>query len=98
MLEEAGAAFVVHDHVDNPSPAVVTADFAYVRFHGTEGVYYGSYGDSLLEEWSETFAGWFEEEGVDEIYAYFNNDIGGTAPSDARRLLRVSEPPRGNGE
>jgi len=58
------------------------------RFHGTER-YSGSYSDAHLEEWADWIAAQLAE-GVD-VYAYFNNDVGGHAPRDAARLRTVVE-------
>lgn len=60
-----------------------TADFTYVRFHGTTR-YHGSYTGAHLAPFvrfmEERLAGGFD------CYAYFNNDAEGHAPVDARRL------------
>lgn len=62
----------------------VTADFVYIRFHGTTR-YHGSYSEPQLDPW----AGFVRRQlaAGRDCYAYFNNDIEGHAPVDARRLL-----------
>lgn len=63
--------------------------FIYVRFHvGTEK-YGGGYDDRQLDEWS-AWLGERAAEGLD-VFAYFNNDIGGHAPRDAVRLRQRLE-------
>lgn len=60
-----------------------TADFTYVRFHGTTR-YHGSYTGAHLGPFAD-FLGERLAGGAD-CYAYFNNDAEGHAPVDARRL------------
>jgi uncharacterized protein YecE (DUF72 family) len=52
-----------------------------VRFHGASGRYNGSYPDDRLADW----AAWLEDAALDgvDVYAYFNNDVGGHAPRNA---------------
>lgn len=60
-----------------------TADFVYVRFHGTTR-YHGSYSAVHLEPWAAFLA---EQLTLGrDCYAYFNNDAQGHAPADASRL------------
>ena len=70
------------------SPWLATAGFAYVRGHGPGGAYHGSYADEALEDWSKKIADW-RAQGRD-VYAYFDNDIGGAAPADAIRLKQAA--------
>jgi uncharacterized protein YecE (DUF72 family) len=63
--------------------------FVYARFHGASGRYDGSYAEDRLTQWAD----WLHEQrraGVD-VYAYFNNDVGGHAPRDAVTLRRLIE-------
>ena len=60
-----------------------TADFVYVRFHGTTR-YHGSYSETNLKPWVAFLTEQLED-GRD-CYAYFNNDAEGNAPNDALRL------------
>lgn len=86
LLEDAEAAFCIHDHRDAPSPEVLTTDFTYVRFHGPTGGYEGHYQEEHLREQAERVARW-QDAGRD-IYAYFNNDMKGYAVQNARDLRR----------
>lgn len=87
LLEEHGAAFCVYDLDRRTSPDTLTAPFAYVRLHGPEGPYQGSYSDDVLRAWSRTLCRWHGE-GRD-VYCYFDNDQKGYAPHDALRLRRL---------
>lgn len=59
LLRRYGAALVVSDSTQ-PWPHVedVTADFVYLRLHGTEGKYAGAYGDDALEHWASRLREW----------------------------------------
>lgn len=86
VLARHGAALCVHDLLPG-HPWVRTTDWAYVRFHGTDAPghpYAGSYGGRRLRPVAERLTGWLDE-GCD-VYAYFNNDIGGAAVGDAEWL------------
>jgi uncharacterized protein YecE (DUF72 family) len=65
------------------SGKVCVGPFVYARFHGATK-YSGRYSDETLEGWADWLAA-RAAEGRD-IYAYFNNDVGGHAPRDAVRL------------
>ena len=56
----------------------------YVRYHGPSGAYHGGYTDEQLDG----SAIWLCEQyrAGRDVFAYFNNDIGGMAPANARRL------------
>jgi uncharacterized protein YecE (DUF72 family) len=58
----------------------------YIRLHGPpqDSIYAGSYTDDELREWADRIAGW-DREGR-RVLAYFNNDLGGHAIRNARRL------------
>lgn len=85
VLRAHGAALVIHDLLP-AHPRIVTASFTYARFHGAGGGprYAGTYADRQLAN----EARWMDAQlraGCD-VYAYFNNDVGGHAVRDARRL------------
>jgi uncharacterized protein YecE (DUF72 family) len=75
-------ALCLHDMPGSASGTVSTAPFVYVRFHGER--YGGRYQDRHLDQWADWLAGQVSA-GID-VYAYFNNDVGGHAPRDAARL------------
>lgn len=86
LLREHNAAFCMHDFEDMKIPQAITADFAYIRFHGpTSAKYAGSYSTPQLRAWAERFTDW----GVREVYAYFNNDPGGAAVRNALKLKEL---------
>jgi uncharacterized protein YecE (DUF72 family) len=84
LLEQYRVGLCLHDMQGSASGQLAVGPLTYVRFHGTSK-YSGSYSDGALDRW----AGWLAERmgaGV-PVYAYFNNDVGGHAPRDAKRLL-----------
>ncbi len=87
VMEEHGVSFCAHDMAGSECPRLALGRLAYVRFHGSEGAYLGSYSKSTLGGWVD----WLREQ-LDagrEVYAYFNNDVGGHAIRDAKRLISL---------
>ncbi len=84
VLRRHRAGFCIYDFDRRQSPLTVTADFVYVRLHGPEGRYAGSYSERELERWHREIEGWCRA-GLD-VYCYFDNDQAGYAARDALRL------------
>lgn len=84
VLDRHGVSFCTHDMPGLESPRWAVGPIAYVRFHGGQGKYWGRYSDEALLGW----AGWIAEQarGGRDVWAYFNNDIGGAAIHDALTL------------
>jgi len=100
LLREHDVALVVADTVEWPLLFDVTADFVYVRLHGSEELYASGYEDVALDEWAERVVAWAtgaraegrracetEAEGcARDVYVYFDNDAKVRAPFDAMGL------------
>lgn len=84
VLESHNAALCIHDHIVN-HPRWITADWTYLRFHGQAPS--GNYDEETLSDSAAWIKGRLAE-GID-VYAYFNNDIGGYAIDNARTLKRL---------
>ena len=56
ILRDHNAALCISDHADAPAPWETTADFVYIRAHGTNGRYAGSYGADTLQGWAGRIA------------------------------------------
>jgi uncharacterized protein YecE (DUF72 family) len=67
----------------------LTANFSYVRFHGTGGRYAGNYPDNFLKKWATKIRGWADR--LNSVYVYFNNDVQGHAVRNARTLRAAVE-------
>ena len=93
LLERHRVALCLHDMPKSSTGRLRIGPFVYVRFHGASGRYDGSYPDERLARWAD----WLDEQrtsGVD-VYAYFNNDVGGHAPRNALTLRTfLDQPPR----
>ena len=88
LLRKYNAAFCVHDFEEMKIPIEVTADFAYVRFHGpTSAKYWGSYSKAELRKWAQRIVGWRAE--LSAVYVYFNNDPEGAAVRNALTLKEL---------
>lgn len=90
ILRRHNSALCIHDWHQLPWPMELTADFTYIRFHGTGGRYSGSYPDHILRDWARRIRGW--EGQLSAVFAYFNNDVGGHAIRNARSLRAMLEP------
>jgi uncharacterized protein YecE (DUF72 family) len=88
-MERRGVALCLHDMPGSATKRERVGPFVYVRFHGATSKYGGGYSDARLRSW----AAWMNAQRDDgcDVYAYFNNDVGGHAPRDAITLRRVLE-------
>jgi uncharacterized protein YecE (DUF72 family) len=72
---------------DFTCPVVATADFAYIRFHGSTGLYWSCYSDKELSDWAKKIAELGKN--MEAVYIYFNNDAGAYAVRNAETLARL---------
>lgn len=86
LLREHDISLCLSDHHDAPAPWETTASFVYVRGHGPEGAYKGSYSDKMLKIWADRIVRW--KRGRRDVYVYFDNDQKSAAPFDALRLMK----------
>ena len=89
ILRRHNVGLCVFDMPGFSCPLVATSDFAYVRFHGSEGLYSSSYSDEELAQWAQRIARLGQN--VRVSYIYFNNDAEAFAVENAmtlRNLLR----------
>jgi uncharacterized protein YecE (DUF72 family) len=85
LLREHRCAWVVADTAGRfPYAEEVTADFVYVRLHGSQELYASGYSDAELDAWAAKIAAW--RRGGRDVYVYFDNDAKVHAPFDAMRL------------
>jgi uncharacterized protein YecE (DUF72 family) len=82
------AALCLADRGGGTSPLEITATWTYVRFHGGLADGWG-YTDRQLDTWAGRLAA-YRARGL-PIYAYFNNDPGGHAIADGKRLRALLE-------
>ncbi len=87
LLKEFNVSFCIHDFDQKPTPRICTANAVYMRFHGTNGHYAGSYSDEKLNEYAKLIDNFLGER--KEVFCYFNNDFNGDAVRDAKRLIDI---------
>jgi len=75
LLEDAGMGVVIHDKAPAATPMQERElPFVYLRFHGPDGSYRGSYEDEVLNEYAGYIRDWMSDGKT--IYTYFNNTMG----------------------
>jgi uncharacterized protein YecE (DUF72 family) len=67
---------------------VVTADFVYLRFHGTGARYRGAYSTQYLTARAREIE--TQRSAGRDVWVFFNNDLDAQAPRDAGRLKRYA--------
>ncbi|HEX2543962.1 MAG TPA: DUF72 domain-containing protein [Ramlibacter sp.] len=106
LLRKYNIAWVVAD-TPNPWPLYedVTADFIYMRLHGSTELYNSRYTDEELERWARFIDAWREggepedarlvcptrsrARGGRDVYCYFDNTDKRHAPENAKQLMRL---------
>jgi len=72
ILRKYNVGLCIFDMPSLTCPLAATADFAYIRFHGSTGLYFSCYSDEQLADWAKKLANLAAN--LKEIYIYFNND------------------------
>jgi uncharacterized protein YecE (DUF72 family) len=106
LLREYGIAACVADTAGLfPCIEDVTADFVYVRLHGSSELYTSGYAPRELSHWANRIEDWLAGGNVPrtaliastppssprDVYVYFDNDVKVRAPFDAANLERLLE-------
>lgn len=102
LLRRQRIALVCADTVEWPRLMDVTADFVYVRLHGSEVLYASGYDAAALDAWAARVAAWARgsqpadgeyastakppRRASRDVYVYFDNDAKVRAPFDAQGL------------
>jgi uncharacterized protein YecE (DUF72 family) len=104
LLRKHGVALVCADTVDWPLLMDVTADFIYVRLHGSTELYKSAYGRPALKCWAARVAAWRDGSPMTDghfigaelpkrqprdVFVYFDNTDKLQAPKDALSLMRL---------
>jgi uncharacterized protein YecE (DUF72 family) len=84
ILHKYNIGLCVFDMPSLSCPLEVTADFAYVRFHGSTGLYWSCYSDEELADWAKRLADLVVN--LKSVYIYFNNDAEAFAVRNAMTL------------
>lgn len=104
LLRRGGAALAVSDAPEWPRFETMTADFAYLRLHGSTELYTSGYDPPAIAGWARRVRRWAAA--GHDVYVYFDNDAKIRAPADALALAErlgltplqgaPSHPPREN--
>jgi len=86
MLKKYKASWVIADSPSFPKREIVTADFIYIRFHGSKILFSSDYTLEELQDWARKIRKWLKK---GDVYAYFNNDAKGFAPKNANQLQKL---------
>jgi len=89
ILRRYKVGLCVFDMPGFTCPPVATSDFAYIRFHGSGGMYSSCYSNEELSQWAKKIAELAE--GVKAVYIYFNNDAEAFAIKNALTLASYLE-------
>ncbi|MCK4520695.1 DUF72 domain-containing protein [Candidatus Parcubacteria bacterium] len=85
LLKKYNCAWVISDSPSFPKAEEITADFVYIRMHGSKILFSSKYTKKELENLAQKIKKW-RKKGLD-VYVYFNNDTMGYAVENAKQLL-----------
>jgi len=86
ILRKYNVAWVIADSPRYPRVDEVTADFVYIRLHGSKVLFASKYTEKELSSLATKIKKWLKSA---DIYVYFNNDAYGYAIKNARELLNL---------
>ncbi len=86
ILKAYNVARCLHDFNKVKIDPQMTADFTYLRLHGPDGHYGGSYDDTTLKTYAQMLMEMAHRQ--KHLFVYFNNDTERNAVTDAQRLRR----------
>jgi uncharacterized protein YecE (DUF72 family) len=88
LLRAHKVAFCQYELAGFTTPPLVTADLVYLRLHGPDEAYAGSYTEDALMSWSTKIEAW-DKKGY-EVYVFFDNDQHAYAVHNARTLRELT--------
>lgn len=87
ILREYNIALCIADTAERyPYCEEITADFVYIRLHGSRKLYASKYSEEELRTWAEKIVVWNRD-----TFVYFDNDFEGYAVDNAGRLREILE-------
>jgi uncharacterized protein YecE (DUF72 family) len=104
LLRRHDIALVCADTVEWPLAMDLTADFVYVRLHGSTELYRSAYGRPALKRWAARVTAWRDGKPMTDgnfisakqprhrrrdVFLYFDNTDKLQAPRDALSLMRI---------
>jgi len=85
LLRKYNIAWVIADSPRYPKAEVITADFAYIRMHGSTQLFASKYSDDELKDLTGKIKKWSKK--LKAVYVYFNNDFNGHAVLNVCTLI-----------
>jgi uncharacterized protein YecE (DUF72 family) len=86
LLLKYRVGFCIFDKPGFTTPNIVTASFAYIRFHGHHSLYASSYPEAELAGWADKLRQLSPR--PETVYIFFNNDAEGYALDNALTLRK----------
>lgn len=86
LLKKYKAALVIADSPSYPKAETVTANFVYIRMHGSKVLFSSNYTKKELQDLTQKIKKWLKS---CNVYVYFNNDAMGYALENAKELLKL---------
>jgi len=86
LLRKYNAAWVIADSPRYPKAEILTADFTYIRMHGSQVLFASKYSEQELRALATKIKKWLKS---GDVFVYFNNDAYGYAVENAKSLLRL---------
>jgi len=84
-LKRLNLAWCISDTAGRyPYSEAITANFIYIRLHGSRALYRSPYTEAELRDWAEKIKRWGRE-----TYVYFDNDYQAYAPLNAAHLREM---------
>ena len=87
LLKKHNAAWVIADSPNYPRADEVTADFVYLRMHGSKVLFTSGYTKKELSFLAGKVKKWLKNK--KDVYVYFNNDAMGYAVENAKMLKQL---------
>jgi uncharacterized protein YecE (DUF72 family) len=87
LLKAHQAAFCLNDFGKREIEPIITSNFTYMRLHGPDGRYGGSYSDESLQRYANMLIKLAHHQKL--LFVYFNNDTEGYAVENARKLQQL---------
>jgi len=85
LLKKYKVVWVIADSSSYPKAEVVTANFVYIRMHGSKVLFTSNYTKRELKDLAQKIKKWLK---TSNVYIYFNNDAYGYATENAKELIK----------
>jgi uncharacterized protein YecE (DUF72 family) len=85
LLQRYNVGWCISDTAGRyPYYEAITADFVYIRLHGSTQLYASNYSNSELEQWAQKIMKWNKT-----TWCYFDNDFNAYAANNAMTLQKI---------